>query len=65
MDSELNLILFIMIGLDLMLLPFLSNYGLTGQITILVVLITRLISSILPAISLVHKASTGNLVILT
>ena len=65
LDEVLNTILFVMIGLQLVVLPFLNNYWLIGMLAIVVVLIARLISVLLPAIVLVRKASAGNLAILT
>ncbi len=65
LDEVLNTILFVMIGLQLVVLPFLNNYWFIGLLSIVVVLIARLASIVLPAIFLVRRASAGNLVILT
>lgn len=65
LDEVLNTILFVMIGLQLVVLPFLNNYWLIGMLSIVLVLIARLASIVLPAILFVHKASAGNLSILT
>lgn len=65
LDEVLNTILFVMIGLQLVTLPFLNNYWFIGLLAIVVVLIARLSSVVLPAIFVVHKPSPGNLAILT
>lgn len=47
-DEMLNTILFVMIGLQMINLPFLKNYWLIGGIGILVILLARWISIMLP-----------------
>lgn len=64
-DDLLNTILFVMIGLQLVVLPFVNNYWLAGLLSILAILIARLISVSLPAIFLLRRVSAGNLSILT
>ncbi len=65
LDEVLNTILFVMIGLQLVLLPFLSNYWLIGLLSILIILIARLASISLPAFFQLRKVNFGNLAILT
>ena len=64
-DEVLNTILFVMIGLQLVLLPFLNNYWLIGLLSILIILIARLISVSIPAFFQLRKLNFGNLCILT
>ncbi|MDQ2720529.1 MAG: sodium:proton antiporter [Bacteroidota bacterium] len=64
-DAVLNTILFVMIGLQLVLLPFLNNYWMIGLLSIVVILIARIVSVSLPAFVMVRKLSFGNLFILT
>lgn len=64
-DDTLNTILFVMIGLQLVLLPFLGNYWLIGLFSILIVLIARVISISLPAFLQLRRLNSGNLTILT
>jgi CPA1 family monovalent cation:H+ antiporter len=64
-DEVLNTILFVMIGLQLVLLPFLTKYWLIGLLSILIILIARLISVYIPAIFRLRKLNIGNLSILT
>ncbi|QEM09876.1 cation:proton antiporter [Mucilaginibacter rubeus] len=47
-DEILNTILFVMIGLQLVNLPFVNNYWVTGSISIITVLIARWLSIALP-----------------
>jgi len=47
-DEILNTILFVMIGLQLVNLPFVNNYWVTGSISIVTVLIARWLSIMLP-----------------
>jgi CPA1 family monovalent cation:H+ antiporter len=47
-DEMLNTILFVMTGLQMVNLPFLKNYWLTGGIAIVVILMARWISIMLP-----------------
>ncbi len=65
LDEMLNTILFVMIGLQLILLPFLDNYWLIGILSILLVLISRLISVSITGLVLLGKINKGNLSILT
>ncbi len=65
LDDVLNTILFVMIGLQLVVMPFVNNYWLIGFISIIVILIARLISVSLPAVFLLRKISFSNLSILT
>lgn len=64
-DDLLNTILFVMIGLQLVALPFLNRYWLVGLLSIAAVLLARFISVLLPAIFLLHNVSRSNLSILT
>ncbi|MEP7231081.1 MAG: sodium:proton antiporter [Ginsengibacter sp.] len=66
MDEVLNTVLFVMIGLQLILLPFIENYWLIGILSILIILVARFISVALPALFLLgKKTSPWNLFILT
>lgn len=65
LDEVLNTILFVMIGLQLVLLPFLNNYWLIGIFSIVIILIARMVSVTLPAIFLLRKINFANLSILT
>ena len=65
LDEVLNTILFVMIGLQLVILPFLNNYWLTGVLSIVTILIARAISVSLPAIFMLHRINFSNLSILT
>jgi len=47
-DEMLNTILFVMIGLQMVNLPFLNNYWLIGGIAVIVILIARWLSIMLP-----------------
>jgi CPA1 family monovalent cation:H+ antiporter len=51
-DEMLNTILFVMIGLQMVNLPFLDNYWLIGGLAIVVILASRWISIMLPLIFL-------------
>lgn len=64
-DQVLNTILFVLIGLQLVEMPFLDNYWFTGFLSILTILIARLVSVTLPAIILLRKFNYRNLAILT
>jgi CPA1 family monovalent cation:H+ antiporter len=64
-DEVLNTILFVMIGLQLVVLPMLSNYWVIGLLSIAACLLARLISIMLPAMLLVREVTAGNLSILT
>lgn len=65
LDEILNTILFVMIGLQLVLLPFLNNYWLIGFVSIIIILIARMISISIPALFQLKKLNFGNLKILT
>ena len=64
-DEILNTVLFVMIGLELVVLPYLKNYWLIGFLSIIIILIARAISISLPALILLHKLNYDNLAILT
>jgi monovalent cation:H+ antiporter, CPA1 family len=64
-DDVLNTIVFVLIGLQLVVLPFLNNYWLTGLLSIIAILIARLLSVTLPALVLLRKVNVSNLFILT
>lgn len=65
LDEVLNTILFVMIGLQLVTMPFLNHYWPTGLLSIIIILIARLVSVSMPAIFLLRKVSFSNLFILT
>ncbi|MGN6542284.1 MAG: cation:proton antiporter [Ginsengibacter sp.] len=65
LDDVLNTILFVMIGLQLVLMPFVDNYWLIGLLSIIVILIARLVSVSFPAVFLLRKVSIRSLSILT
>ncbi|MGN6533060.1 MAG: cation:proton antiporter [Ginsengibacter sp.] len=65
LDEVLNTILFVMIGLQLVIMPFLNHYWQIGCLSIIIILIARLISVSIPAIFLLRKVSVSNLFILT
>ncbi len=65
LDEVLNTILFVMIGLQLVTMPFLNHYWQIGLLSIIVILIARIISVSMPAIFLLRKVSFSNLFILT
>lgn len=66
MDEVLNTILFVMIGLQLILLPFLKNFWLIGLISIVIILLARFISVSIPAFFLLgKKTNIYNLFIIT
>jgi CPA1 family monovalent cation:H+ antiporter len=66
-DDILNTILFVLIGFELLLIPFISSYLLLGIITIVMVILTRFISIWLPAhiIRLKEKINNRTIFILT
>lgn len=64
-DEVLNTILFAMIGLQLVAMPFLREYWLLGFVSILIILLARIISVSLPALFLLGKLRWNNLFILT
>ncbi|MEO6330195.1 MAG: sodium:proton antiporter [Ginsengibacter sp.] len=66
MDEVLNTILFVMIGLQLILLPFLNNFWLIGLISIVIILLARFVSVSIPAFFLLgKKTNIYNLFIIT
>lgn len=65
LDEVLNTVLFVMIGLQLVVMPFLNNYWLIGFLSIVILLVARATSISLPAGVLLHRVSAGNLSILT
>jgi len=64
-DEMLNTILFVMIGLQLVTMPFLNHYWLVGILSIFIILIARLVSVSLPAVFLLRKVSFSSFFILT
>lgn len=64
-DEILNTVLFVMIGLELVVLPYLRNYWLIGFLAIIIILIARVISISIPALILLRKLKYGNVAILT
>ena len=66
-DETLNAILFVLIGLELLVINFMPLYILIGAIAIVIVLLTRYISLFLPAqlINLKEKITQRTLFILT
>ena len=65
LDSVLNTILFVMIGLQLVLLPFLNHYWLIGLVSIVIILLARMASVSLYAIFELRKVNLANLSMLT
>lgn len=65
LDGLLNTILFVMMGLQLLILPFVRHYWLIGLISILIILIARMISVSLIAFFELRKINFVNLSILT
>ena len=65
LDGILNTILFVMIGLQLLILPFLKHFWLIGLISIVIILIARMISVSLIAFFELRKVNLVNLSILT
>ena len=66
-DETLNAILFVLMGLELLVIHFVSSYILIGFITIVVVLLTRYISVLIPSllIKLREHISHRTVIILT
>jgi CPA1 family monovalent cation:H+ antiporter len=66
-DETLNAILFVLIGLELLVIHFLLTYIIIGLITIILVLLTRYISVFLPAqiIKLKEKITHRTIIIMT
>ncbi|MEP7257644.1 MAG: sodium:proton antiporter [Flavitalea sp.] len=65
LDEALNTILFVMIGLQLVLMPFVSDHWLIGGLSIVIILIARLTSITLPVLFVLKKIASGSLYILT
>lgn len=65
LDSIFNTLLFVMIGLQLVQMPFVANYWTIGIISVVLILIARFISITLPAYVLLHTRTLANLLILT
>lgn len=63
-DEVLNTILFVMIGLQLVAMPFLEEYWLLGLFSIVIILIARTVSVSLPALFLFGKLNVNNVLIL-
>ncbi|MER2996487.1 cation:proton antiporter [Pontibacter populi] len=60
-DEVLNAVLFVLIGLELMLIPFHWNYVLIGIITTIIVLLVRYIALAIPTYTLrLHRAFAPN-----
>jgi len=66
-DETLNAILFVLIGLELLIIHFIPVYIIIGSITIIIVLLTRYISILLPAqiIKLKEQITQKTIIILT
>lgn len=66
-DEMLNTILFVMIGLQLINLPFVNNYWVTGSISIVFILLARWLSIMLPLTFLRHslKVNYSNINVMT
>lgn len=64
-DEVLNTILFAMIGLQMVAMPFLREYWLLSIFAIVIILIARIISVSLPALFLLGKVNFNNLFILS
>ncbi|AFD06558.1 cation:proton antiporter [Solitalea canadensis] len=64
-DEVLNTILFVMIGLQMVAMPFLREYWLLSLFAIMIILIARIISVSLPALFLLGKVNFNNLFILS
>ncbi|CAN5787958.1 sodium:proton antiporter [soil metagenome] len=64
-NDLLNTILFVMIGLQLVTMPFLHEHWITGLVSIVILLIARFVSIMLPAVVLLRKFNLANLSILT
>ncbi|MEO6669895.1 MAG: sodium:proton antiporter [Ferruginibacter sp.] len=64
-NDLLNTVLFVMIGLQMVVMPFLHEHWVTGLVSIVILLIARLVSVTIPAVVLLRKLNPGNLSILT
>lgn len=58
-DEILNTILFVMIGLQIVVLPFIKNYWFIGTVSIIFVLIARGVSIAVPAVLLKRSLKTS------
>lgn len=65
LDQVLNTVLFVMIGLQLVIMPFLNHYWLIGSLSVIIILLARLVSVSLPAIPVLRKINLSNFFILT
>ncbi|ABG59050.1 cation:proton antiporter [Cytophaga hutchinsonii] len=65
MDEVLNTILFVMIGLQLLVLPFLADYWLIGACSIIIILLARMMSVTLNAFFELRRINLTSLSILT
>jgi CPA1 family monovalent cation:H+ antiporter len=64
-NDVLNTILFVMIGLELVTMPFLHEHWVTGLISIMILLFARVVSITIPAVVLLRRLNFSNLSILT
>ena len=64
-NDLLNTILFVMIGLQLVTMPFLREHWVTGLVSIVILLIARVVSVTVPAVVLLRRLNLSNLSILT
>lgn len=64
-NDLLNTILFVLIGLQMVTMPFLKEHWVTGLISIVVLLIARVVSVTVPAVVLLRRFNLSNLSILT
>ncbi|MFC3560328.1 cation:proton antiporter [Pedobacter jamesrossensis] len=64
-NDLLNTILFVMIGLQMVVMPFLHEFWVIGLVSIIILLIARLVSIAVPVVVLLRKFNLGNLSILT
>ena len=64
-DEVLNTILFVMIGLQLVVMPFLGQFWLIGLLSIVAILVSRFVSVTLPAMALIKNYNFRNIAVLT
>jgi CPA1 family monovalent cation:H+ antiporter len=64
-NDLLNTILFVMIGLQLVTMPFLREHWVIGLISIVILMIARIVSITLPIVVLLRRLNLSNLSILT
>lgn len=64
-NDLLNTILFVMIGLQMVIMPFLHEHWVIGLLSILILLIARFVSITIPAVVLLRRFNLANLSILT